>query len=269
MEDPLTGDVPAAFAREEEEEAARDLATTYSDPPAVQWASELDERTAGDQLHLGLLVFVASPTAAALLQPVYERSQVAGMITLQQPGEPQPKGIESIMRLTSREVLLIDCTQMVPPERAVAWTRAVLKHTVAEQIVVLTQLQAADYHGPRAAEDTSLQFSMRTAAAKGMQQHPNPVSYLPSGTLISGLSAAVMSYCQARSRPATMLIDVQLEPSPDTGSLHAFAQAAEQLLQRAGWRDADLLASDKKQLAAVCRALDRVHRSQPRSALFV
>lgn len=31
-----------------------------------------------------------------------------------------------------------------------------------------------------------------------------------------------------------MLIDVQLEPSPDTGSLHAFAQAAEQLLQRAG-----------------------------------
>lgn len=60
-------------------------------------------------------------------------------------------------------------------------------------------MQAADYHGPRAAEDTSLQFSMRTAAAKGMQQHPNPVSYLPSGTLISGLSAAVMSYCQVQS----------------------------------------------------------------------
>ena len=55
-------------------------------------------------------------------------------------------------------------------------------------------MQAKDFHESRHSEEAPQQFVIETTAAHGKLSHALP--YLPSGTLIDGLPAAIMSYCQ-------------------------------------------------------------------------
>ena len=57
--------------------------------------------------------------------------------------------------------------------------------------------QAADFHGPRDPDESGMHFVIETGAGRGKIHHKLP--FLPSGTLVAGLPAAVMSYCQVRA----------------------------------------------------------------------
>ena len=57
-------------------------------------------------------------------------------------------------------------------------------------------LQAREYLGPGDPTQESLQYVLESTAAAGSCAHGLP--YLPTGNLISGLPAALMSCCQVR-----------------------------------------------------------------------
>ncbi|KAK9794644.1 hypothetical protein WJX73_007608 [Symbiochloris irregularis] len=235
MEDPLTGDVPASVAREEEEEAALDVAQTYSDPPALLWTPQGEESLRDGQLHCHLLVVALSTVASALMQPLLDSCQLAAEVKR-------------------------------PAKRAVAWARSLLQHIAAQRIVLLTSMPAVEFHAAgRPAQHA--QFVLETAAAHGTIAHGLP--YLPSGNLVAGLPAAILSLCQIREQPAIALVDVQEGSAPDLQSLHSLASSAQALLQKAGWQEADLMAKEPTKLAATCRTLDKASQRESRAALFV
>lgn len=57
-------------------------------------------------------------------------------------------------------------------------------------------VQAREYLGPEDPTQESLQYVLVSTAAAGSRAHGLP--YLPTGNLVSGLPAALMSCCQAR-----------------------------------------------------------------------
>ncbi len=76
-------------------------------------------------------------------------------------------------------------------------------------------------------------LQLSTAASRQLQAPP-VVPYLPSGSLCSGLPAAVLSYCQARGMAADLLVSVDMVPSLASMSLTPLALAASTLLARNG-----------------------------------
>ena len=99
--------------------------------------------------------------------------------------------------------LTVSCRQHVPPERAVAWTQALLQHFPAQRVRVLCSLQPHELHGSRHSGGASCaQYRVQTAAAAAAvaaawQSSTATAPLLPSGTLVLGLPAALMSRCQA------------------------------------------------------------------------
>ena len=61
-------------------------------------------------------------------------------------------------------------------------------------------MQAREYLGPEDPTQESLQYVLESAVAAGGCAHGLP--YLPTGNLVSGLPAALMSCCQARQPPS-------------------------------------------------------------------
>ena len=58
-------------------------------------------------------------------------------------------------------------------------------------------VQAREYLGPGDPTQESLQYVLESAAAA--RGHAHDLPYLPTGNLVSGLPAALLSCCQARS----------------------------------------------------------------------
>jgi hypothetical protein len=111
-------------------------------------------------------------------------------------------------------MLLVSCSRAVHPERSWAWTRGVLEALQPQESIVVSTMPANQFRGDGDAANDTLVFAFATSAAAAVAQPAAaaigtadggrgragaggmPPS-LPSGTLLSGVAAAVVSYCQA------------------------------------------------------------------------
>ncbi len=88
-------------------------------------------------------------------------------------------------------------------------------------------MQAREYLGPEDPTQESLQYVLESAAAAGSRAHGLP--YLPTGNLVSGLPAALMSCCQARTPFSN--IDPVFAPIGQSAAMDAGTCAGQALLE--------------------------------------
>ena len=114
-------------------------------------------------------------------------------------------------------MLLVSCSRAVHPERSWAWARGVLEALQPRDSIVVSTMPATQFRGDGDAANDVLVFAVATSAAAAQQAVQQSAAAaggaarggrglaggggmpppLPSGSLLSGVAAAVVSYCQA------------------------------------------------------------------------
>lgn len=128
-----------------------------------------------------------------------------------------PGGGDSKTDVGGGGMLLVSCSRAVHPERSWAWARGVLEALQPQDSIVVSTMPANQFRGDGDAANDTLVFAVATSAA-AVQQPAQPAATaadgaggggrgpaggggmpppLPSGTLLSGVAAAIVSYCQA------------------------------------------------------------------------
>jgi len=116
--------------------------------------------------------------------------------------------------------------------------------------------QEKDYRGLGSSSDENLVFAVHTGTAMGIPG----VEVLPSGTVVSGLAAALLEECETSSIPATALIAVENAPIPEVS-----------LAIRTGEVMCAALGKSKPMEAqhALARALEQAYQSSSSNSMFI
>lgn len=79
-------------------------------------------------------------------------------------------------------------------------------------------MQAQQYRGEGDASQELLAFALRSTALSKEQQQQPVVPFLPSGSIVSGLPAALLTQAECAGLPAELLVVVEQVPSlvPET-----------------------------------------------------
>jgi predicted ATP-grasp superfamily ATP-dependent carboligase len=120
-------------------------------------------------------------------------------------------------------------------------------------------LQAEQYRGAADAAEEFLGFLLHTtaAAAAAPGTTPPPLPFLPPGSIVSGLAAAVLTQAELRSIPGQLLVAVEKVPRLVPGIIPDLAAAATRALQQLSPAAAAVLGpplQDKAALAAAAAA---------------
>lgn len=88
-----------------------------------------------------------------------------------------------------------------------------------------------------------------------------PVPYLPTGNVVGGLPAAILSWCELHAIPAHLLLSVDMVPSLISDTLPALAAAMSQLVQVAAGEVVNSMQLQQQALLGNAKAsLERVLR---------
>lgn len=142
--------------------------------------------------------------------------------------------------------------------------------------------QAMEYHGPGSPADEDLIFCLSTREAEslaasaaasssggksGAAPLPPPV---PSGTLLSGLSAALLARAARQGLPATAVAGVQMGPAPDSRFVLGLAGGVQGALAALGAALGQGQAlTGAELLAEVQAATDQAYRSSASNSIFI
>ncbi|PNH07828.1 hypothetical protein TSOC_005670 [Tetrabaena socialis] len=153
--------------------------------------------------------------------------------------------------------LLSHCQYPVVRERAAAWARSVLGQVSYGHAVFLGAMPAEQFRGQGDASQEEMVFSLLTRAARQQQPstHPAPAPLLPTGTVVGGLPAALLSHCQVRGQSAELLVLVEMVAEGRPALLEALAAALAAALTGRGAAAAAGALAGGAGLAAARRAL--------------
>ncbi|GLC37939.1 hypothetical protein PLESTB_001500000 [Pleodorina starrii] len=259
---------PSRAVLQEEEEAATSSAASYLRPAVCLWNKRLLRQLYPKGISCGVLVVATCPTSCALLsalpgkqllgsvlapgvslagnslgsgsgEPPLPSDKVCAVYTLQPPSEAPAAGTGSGAGLGKGEdddVLLVCCQYDVPRERALAWARSLLGQVSCRHAVFLGSMAAEQFRGQGDASQEELIFALRTRAAQQKQQQEQrvskpPVPLLPTGTVVGGLPAALLSHCQLRGVSAELLVMVEMVAEGRPALLESLAAALGALLR--------------------------------------
>ncbi|CAL5230003.1 g13442 [Coccomyxa viridis] len=282
MEDPLTGHFPSrTLIDEEEEREAQQWAGRYATPPQLKWHEDAQAHLKGQVLPADILIVATSPAACALLERCLQStSQVVGSLWQPEILQEAPVALRALVegpagRDAATQLLYSPrdrtavalCSSLIPPERAAAWVEGMLSHVEAQHAVVVASLPAREYIGVGDPTQESLQYVLESTAATGSCTHGLP--YLPTGNLVSGLPAALMSCCQVQQRAATLLLSVDASPMPDSSCIQAIARALTKLLSSLGAAELAAQARRPDVVSDVCKSTKQAARLSDRAALYL
>lgn len=221
---------PTRALQQDEEEDAQAAAEQHLAPPDIKWTAGATDCT---KPHL--LVVAMSPASCALLiaamgptaQEVGQVATAAGQASTD--ADTQPRGGDKAaeggapagLYVPLPGVLVCCCSSTVAPERAGAWARGVLGALQPQRLLLLGSLQAEQYRGEADASQELLAFILCSSPLRQQQQQPGAalgVPYLPSGSIVSGLPAALLTQAELAGLPAELLVVVEQVPSlvPET-----------------------------------------------------
>ncbi|KAG2496144.1 hypothetical protein HYH03_005746 [Edaphochlamys debaryana] len=235
---------PSRAVLQEEEEAAAPSASGFLRPAVCVWNKGLVGRLFPKGLSCRVLVVATCPTSAALLAALPGKQLIGTVLapgvslagtSLPAPGSgplpsdrvccvyslPGPDGPEA-------GALLVVCQYGVARERCSAWARAVLSQMSYGHAVFLGAMAAEQFRGQGDASQESLLFSLATKAAqqRRTEQGGAPSAPpLPTGSLVGGLPAALLSHCQVRGQSAELLVTVEMVMEGRAAAAEALAGA--------------------------------------------
>ncbi|KAH7285108.1 hypothetical protein KP509_33G013300 [Ceratopteris richardii] len=107
-------------------------------------------------------------------------------------------------------IILLPVEKPILEERANAWAKAVLGAIAADTVVVVAMVQREHYRGRLSADDEVI-FRLETDAVRIGEKERVSISdkyvpYFPSGSLVSGLPAAILTRCQHLGLRARLLL---------------------------------------------------------------
>nr|CAD1843280.1 unnamed protein product [Ananas comosus var. bracteatus] len=122
---------------------------------------------------------------------------------------PSPRdrscNLYAVDRPGSSPAVLAAVQYPVAPERSRAVAKSLLGGVGAERVLILDAIRSENYRG-RLAVDEALVFKLETAEQR---RSGDPVvrgvEFLPSGSVMDGLGAAILAECQVRRVKATLL----------------------------------------------------------------
>eukprot|EP00271_Cylindrocystis_brebissonii_P001179 TRINITY_DN11480_c0_g1_i1.p1 TRINITY_DN11480_c0_g1~~TRINITY_DN11480_c0_g1_i1.p1 ORF type:complete len:299 (+),score=46.84 TRINITY_DN11480_c0_g1_i1:212-1108(+) len=194
-----------------------------------------------------LLLFLFSPEAVALVQHLPCEQALLGELKVPPctPVDPMGPPVRSEQKYPvialgapPYSAVAVLCDHRLPAARSFEWTRSLFNKIRPERIAILTSLPAATLRGVlrsslspgdctilRLETDACKKQLSGDNADRGSSLRWREWPVLPSGTLLDGLPAAVLSYAQVRGLPGALAVTVS-EPSPlPSGALKTAASA--------------------------------------------
>ncbi|CAL8469394.1 g8935 [Coccomyxa elongata] len=284
MEDPITGHHPSrSIVDEEEELQAQEYAESYGTPPVFEWSGRREGLIADGKVQVRLLVLTTSTSARSLMTQCLKPEQGIGQIV--QPEILQdapialramiegPTGKDSACELyiigdgASEALLVAVCRAAVTPERSGAWANGLFAEINPEQVICVSSLPARQFVGQEDPTQEPLHFVLHMNGRGADQKHGIPL--LPTGNLVSGQPAAVMSYCQVHGIPATLLVSVDASPLPDSIAVKSLAQNMVALLEGTEAKELAAMLKQPKLVSEACRQARQAMRLSDRAGLYM
>lgn len=172
------------------------------------------------------------------------------------------------------QLLAVSCQFSVAPECAGAWVRGLMSQIQPQALLALGALQAEDFRGDGDPSQQCMLFCLQSAARRAQQQQQRQLAapLLPSGNLIAGTAAALLSHCQLHGVPAELLVLVEMVASLRAACAQPVAAAAAHALaQHASFAGCSAAAALAQQLASpqvVQAAAKALNASTPSSAVY-
>ncbi|CAM6102432.1 unnamed protein product [Calypogeia fissa] len=221
MRDPLTEEPPPSRFDPEELNIFEPTDVIDLTPPSVEWAPSVVEKLQSGQLRPQLLIVALSKVGINLIHNLSKKT-IIGNIVL--PGTSMPKTTsdpgakDKACYLFSCEpdlaIVLVSVQYMVPVERSSVWTKFLFKLFAAERVLVLEHTPIRHFRGKLSVDEPML-FVLNTDQQKLEDEKSAPVApYYPSGSLVDGLAAALLTHCQLRGLKGRLLLTW---PEDDSG----------------------------------------------------
>ncbi|KAL8161419.1 hypothetical protein V2J09_012908 [Rumex salicifolius] len=107
---------------------------------------------------------------------------------------------------TEKAVLLVSVQYPVPAERAHAISKVLLNgQIVPESVLILDSIKVQNFRGKLARDETHA-YKLDTASAKGKGDSLLSLEYFPSGSVVDGLGAALLSQSQIRNIKGSLCV---------------------------------------------------------------
>ncbi|KAK1276988.1 hypothetical protein QJS04_geneDACA011033 [Acorus gramineus] len=205
MEDPITDVAPPSRFFEE------DLDIFTPPPPSLPPPLLILPNPNPNPTHL---IIAASPPSLSLLHRVLPSDSLIGTLILPEiPSsgtsiEPSPFDRSCNVHAVGSAVVVL-ARYSVSAERAHAVARALLGPFDPERVMIFDSIRVHGFRGRLSPDDEvayKLETSEQRRSADRAAKAAVGVDYLPSGSVIDGLGAALMGRCQVRRLKATLCV---------------------------------------------------------------
>lgn len=204
MEDLLTETPPPSRFFQE------DLDNFASPPPPLPPPLLLlNPNSSSDHLRPPLLIIALSAPSLAVLHQIPHKVLIGALILpeISLAGnslEPSPRD-RSCYIYAGESRVLVSVQFPVAAERAPAVAKSLLGGIQAERVLILDSIRSQNYRGRLSADET-LAFKLETVEERNAEQHlVRGLDYLPSGSVMDGLGAAIIAECQMRRARGTLV----------------------------------------------------------------
>ncbi|EOA24583.1 hypothetical protein CARUB_v10017846mg [Capsella rubella] len=103
-------------------------------------------------------------------------------------------------------IILVSVQLPVSPERSNLVSRLLIgQDIIPERVIILDSIQSRNFRG-KLSPDETLAAKLETSAEKKATSHLVNLDYFPSGSVIDGLSASLLSRCQLKNMKGTLVI---------------------------------------------------------------
>ncbi|KAJ0989349.1 hypothetical protein J5N97_007705 [Dioscorea zingiberensis] len=157
-----------------------------------------------------LLLIAISPPSLALLHRIPGKTLIGALIVPETPlsgtalvPSPRDRSID-IYAVDNGKTVLVAVQYPIPAERAKAVARAVVRGLTAERVVVLDSIKRGNYRG-RLTGDEAVGVKLETAEQR-REGGGVAMEWMPEGSVVDGLGAAVMGECQMRRIKGTLCV---------------------------------------------------------------
>lgn len=286
--DVLTGDFPSRVALEEEEEQLQEVAAHYAHPPEVEITHEAGAGVAG----CTLLLAVGQGPVAVARQACTTATALGSVLLPRLPSPahlPLPNNVDRTAQLlllpagpplpaaagsggggggAGSRVVVALCQDDIPAERSRAWAAAVLGALQPSRVAVLCTMLAQQFVGGAGdPSEDALVFAVESAAAGGAARAAG-LAPLPSGNLLGGLPAAVLTQCQLTGRPCAVGCAVQHMPVADAQLARGIAAAGDAMAEAVGVPRGTLRMGSKEAVAGAIKELDAAFVSSAAASMY-
>lgn len=254
MADPLTElPPPSRFDPDELNSFYNEPALPDLPPPTILWSPSVRKQLKAGKLCTDVLVVALSNAGRRVVHSILQKELVGSVMQAGIPlvGNSIEGGIQDkacYIYCTSGGVssLWVSVQYTVPTEHASTWTKCLFAAISGKRVLVLGDVPHEHFRG-RLSADQELVFMLETDKQLEDCAKSAVAPYFPSGSLVDGLPAALLTYCQMRNNNGSLLVT-----APQSYSAVRLAASVAELLQRAqpghvpAW---DLSAAHKKRHA--------------------